>query len=424
MQVREDLLHYVWRSKRFELSQLRTTAGQSVEVLDFGQHNHHAGPDFLNAKVKIGDTVWAGNVEMHVLASDWMKHRHNEDRAYDNVILHVVLEEDLPVHSAVAERIPCVELRKRIPLKLANTYQRLQHNEHWIPCQHQFFEVSDFVKQMWLDRLLVERLEQKTKLIELELARNQNNWEETFYWFLARNFGVKVNAEPFEWLAKSLPLNILGKYKDIPLQIEALLFGQADMLNQEFEDDYPNALKKEYEYLRHKHRLQPISGTAWKFMRMRPANFPTIRIAQFAALIHQSVHLFSKILEAQDIKAIEQFFQVEVSDYWRTHYVFDKVSDERPKRLGKSTTHLLLINTIVPFLFHYGTQRDVEEQREKALQLLEQLPPESNRIITGWKALGMSPKSAYETQALIQLKNAYCNQAKCLDCAVGHAILK
>jgi len=375
-------------------------------------------------KVKIGDTTWAGNIEMHVMSSDWIKHRHNNDEAYENVILHVVLEEDLVVYRSNAERLPCLELRKRIPLKLANTYQKLKNNEYWIPCQHHFFEVGDLAKNMWLDRMMIERLEQKTKLIELELARNQNDWEETFYWFLARNFGVKVNAEPFEWLAKSLPLKILTKHKNNLLQVEALLFGQAGLLETDFKDDYPNQLKKEYNFLRKKHQLQPINSVAWKFLRLRPANFPTIRIAQFARLIHQSVHLFSKILEITRVEEIEKLFKVELTDYWKDHYIFDKSSLPRNKSLGRTTIHLLIINTIAPFLFFYGSQRDIKEQRDKALRLLEQLPPETNKIISGWKQLGMKPCSAYDTQALIQLKNAYCNSSECMNCSIGNAILK
>ena len=236
MSIKEDLLHYIWRTKRFEISSLQTTTGESIEIQDFGKHNPNAGPDFLNTKVKIGDTLWAGNVEMHINSSDWIKHQHNKDRAYDNVILHVVLEEDLTIYRGTGEVIPCLELRKKIPLRLANTYQKLKHNEHWIPCQHHFYEVNDMTKNMWLDRMMVERLELKTKMIELELARNNNDWEETFYWFLARNFGVKVNAEPFEWLAKSLPLKILAKHKNNLHQVEALLFGQAGLLNESLKD--------------------------------------------------------------------------------------------------------------------------------------------------------------------------------------------
>lgn len=424
MTIKEDLLHYLWRTKRFDVNDLQTTTNEPIVVQEFGAHNTNAGPDFLNAKIKIGETLWAGNVEMHVRASDWLLHAHGEDAAYDNVILHVVLEEDVEVKRSTGERIPCLELRTRIPLKIANTYQKLQDNEFWIPCQAHFMDVPDMTKQFWLDRLLVERLEQKTKLIEIVLHKNQNDWEETFYQFLARNFGVKVNAAPFEWLAKSLPQRILSKHKDSLFQIEALLFGQAGMLKRDFEDDYPNELKKEFQFLSRKYQLSPIENVAWKFLRLRPANFPTIRIAQFATLTYQSLHLFSKVLETNSLAEVQTLFEVKLSDYWQDHYVFDKPSTSRNKSLGKSTVQLLIINTIAPFLFLYGTKRGIQKHRDQAFALLEAIPAERNSIIDNWKELGMSPKSAYETQALLQLKNVYCNEQKCLSCAIGHSIIK
>jgi len=422
--MKEEFLHYLWRLKRFDLNNLQTTEGETVQIQNSGEHNQDAGPDFLKARIKIGDTLWAGNVEIHLKSSDWLRHNHQNDRAYDNVILHVVLEEDRPVFRATEERLPCLELRKRIPSKLSKIYLKLLNNEYWIPCQHHFFEVGEITKNLWLDRLLVERLEQKTEAIRLSLAQNQNNWEETFYHFLARNFGVKVNAEPFESLAKSLPLLSLAKHKNNLFQIEALLFGQAGLLEKEFEEAYPNRLKKEYLFLKKKHRLSPISPVAWRFLRLRPANFPTIRIAQFATLIYQSLHLFSKILEARDMGGIEKLFEVKLSDYWLTHYVFDKESVKRNKTLGKNTVHLLLINTIVPFLFLYGKLKGKETFKDKALKLLEEVPPESNSTLSKWKELGMLPKSAYQTQALLQLKNNYCKPKQCLKCAIGNAILK
>lgn len=424
MMIREDLLHYIWKTKRFHLQELLSTEGEPIEIQDFGTHNPNAGPDFLNAKVKIGDTLWAGNVEMHVQASEWLKHGHSKDAAYENVILHVVLEEDAPILRTSGTRIPCLTMRKRIPPKLAATYQQLLHTEHWIPCATQFGEVPEITKHFWLDRLLVERLEQKTNLIQTCLETNQFNWEETFYQVLARNFGVKVNAEPFERLAQSIPLLTLAKHKDQAFQIEALLFGQAGLLDVTFNDEYPKRLQKEYQFLQKKHQLTPMRAVNWKFLRLRPANFPSIRIAQFAQLIYQSTHLFRKLLEAENVQQIEQLFQVQLGDYWHTHYVFDKPSKLRKKTLGAATVRLLLINTVAPFLFLYGAQKAEDRYQKRALELLEALPPESNTIITGWKALGMKPESAYQTQALIQLKNVYCTKKRCLECAVGNAILR
>lgn len=422
--MKEDLLHFVWRTKRFDLFALKTTEGEAIQIQSFGEHNTHAGPDFFNAKIKIGDTLWAGNVEMHLNSSDWKKHNHSDDRAYDNVILHIVLEEDEPIFRKSGTRIPALELKKRISDKLSKTYLKLLHNEYWIPCQHHFFEVSEMKRNIWLDRLLVERLESKTDIIHQRLEQNKQHWEETFYQFLARNFGVKVNNDAFEQLARATPLIHLSKHKNDLFQIEAMLFGQAGMLEEEFEDDYPNRLKKEYHFLKTKYKLEPIDKVNWKFMRLRPANFPTIRIAQFAQLIYQSAHLFSKILEAENVETLEKLFKIEPSDYWKTHYTFGNKSEEKPKRLGKTAIHLFIINTIAPFLFVYGTQKAETAFQDKALALLESLKPEKNSIINNWKDLGVQPESAAQTQALLQLKNEYCNKKRCLECSVGAAILK
>ncbi len=422
--MREDFLHYLWRTKRFNLDNLVSTEGAPLQITHFGKHNHHAGPDFLEAKVQVGETLWAGNVEIHINASEWIAHKHQEDSTYDNVILHVVLEEDQPIYRSTGERIPCLELRRRIPPKIIKTYQKIVHNEHWIPCQHHFYSVPMVTKNLWLDRLLVERLEQKTVPIAERLANSNNAWESVFYELLARNFGVKINAEPFELLAKSTPLNLFAKHKNNRFQIEALLFGQAGLLTVDFTDNYPKSLQKEYQFLQKKYNLQPIKKESWRFMRLRPANFPSIRIAQFATLIYQSTHLFSKILEAENIKAIEKLFKVSLSEYWLNHYIFDKPSAERKKTLGKSTIHLLIINTIVPFLFLYGTHKSIDTYRDKALRFLEALAPEKNSIIEQWKVLGLEPDSAYQTQALLQLKNEYCSKKRCLACAIGNSILK
>ncbi len=422
--MREDFLHFLWRTRRLGTTDLHTTDGERLNILHAGVHNTHSGPDFTNARIRIGDTVWAGNVEMHVRASEWLAHGHQHDRAYDNVILHVVLEADQPISRANGERIPCLEVKNLVPPKLAGTYLKLLHNEHWIPCQHHFFQVPQITKNLWLERLLVERLAQKTEAIAQTLTKTGNNWEETFYQALARGFGMRVNAEPFELMAKSTPLLALMKHKNSLPQLEAMLFGQAGLLDSDFTDAFPNLLKREYTHLQRKYNLLPIRGESWKFMRLRPANFPTIRIAQFATLLFQSDHLFSKILAAADVNELENMFELKLSNYWLTHYVFDKESRKSQKKLGKSTIHLLIVNTIAPFLFLYGKHRGEHRYQDKALQMLAQIPPESNHIIEQWRALGMEPDSAYQTQALLQLKNQYCDQKRCLDCAVGNAILQ
>lgn len=422
--MRESFLHFLWRWRRFDAQHLATTGGQPLEILHPGEWNNHAGPDFFNARLRIGDTLWAGNVEIHLHASEWLAHRHHEDPAYDNVVLHVVLEEDQPVLRASGERIPCLELKGRIPQAISAIWERLEHERAWIPCQSFFKTVPDIVRLNWLDRLLVERLEQKTAAVAEVLAATENHWEEAFYRLLARNFGLKVNAEPFEALARSLPLLILAKHKNDPKQVEALLFGQAGLLEGPFRDEWPAALAQEYRFLSHKYQLVPLAAAQWKFLRLRPANFPTVRLAQFAALVHQSAHLFSKILEAPNLRALENLFDVQTGTYWHTHFQFDIPSVKRPKHPGRDFVHLLIINTIAPFLFHYGKTRDQDTFQQRALALLESLPPESNAIIDAWAELGVPARHAYQTQALIHLKTRYCDEKRCLECAVGNAILK
>lgn len=422
--MRESFLHFLWRWRRFDAQNLTTTDGQALEILHPGEWNDHAGPDFFNARLRIGDTTWAGNVEMHLRASEWLAHRHSDDAAYDNVVLHVVFEDDQPIARASGERIPCLELKGRIPAKILENYQRLEHERAWIPCQSFFKNIPDIVRLNWLDRLLVERLEQKTAAVAEMLAATENHWEEAFYRLLARNFGLKVNAEPFEALARSLPLLTLAKHKNDLKQVEALLFGQAGFLEETFKDEWPKALAQEYKFLKHKYDLAPMAASQWKFLRLRPANFPTVRLAQFAALVHQSAHLFSKILEAKNLRELENLFDVQPGDYWLTHFQFDKPSVKRPKHLGRDFVHLLIINAIAPFLFHYGKTREQEEFQKRALRLLEELPPEANAIVDGWADLGVSAKNAYQTQALIHLKTRYCDAKRCLECAIGNAILK
>ena len=422
--MKESFLHFLWRWRRFDANNLHTTEGIPLELLHPGEWNHHAGPDFFNARLRIGDTIWAGNVELHVRASEWVAHRHSDDPAYDNVVLHVVFEEDQPIVRPGGERIPCLELKGRIPPKILDTYQRLEQERAWIPCQNFYQNAPDIIRLNWLDRMLVERLEQKTATIDQVLMDTNNHWEEAFYRLLARNFGLKVNVAPFETLARSLPLSTITRHKHNLSQVEALVFGQAGMLDKSFEDKYPRILAKEYQFLQHKYGLTPMNGSQWKFLRLRPANFPTIRMAQFAALMHQSAHLFSQILEVETIRELEHLFEVQINGYWQDHFQFDKPSSKRPKNLGRDFVHLLVINTIVPFLFHWGRMKKQEDFEKRALQLLEQLPAESNTILQEWEALGVKAKNAYQSQSLIHLKTQWCDEKRCLECAIGNAILK
>jgi hypothetical protein len=423
--IHEDLLHYAWRHRRFDATNLETTQHQFIEILTIGTHNPYNGPDFFNARLRIDDTIWAGNVEMHVLASDWNAHKHSDNEAYNNVILHVVWEEDAVIIGKDGQAIPCIELSNRIDSQLITIYKKLIFNELRIPCFHHFAEVSDITKQMWLERLLIERIEQKTEKILPSLTSSHDNWEETFYRALAANFGTKPNQVPFEAVANALPLQILAKHKHNFFQIEALFFGQAGFLEEEFTEEYPKKLQAEYRYLRAKWQLAPaLTKAQWHFRSLRPANFPTIRLAQFAVLVDKSIHLFSKILEAETVQTLQTLLKVALSDFWLTHYTFEKTSKSIRKTLGKETIELLIINTIVPFLFLYGKKRGNDALKERAITFLETTSPEKNSIIETWEALAVQPKSAADTQALLQLKNNYCDKKRCLECAIGHSILK
>ncbi len=426
MNFPEAFLHYVWKLRLFDHEALVTTTGIPIEIIATGIHNHHAGPDFSNARVRIGETLWAGSVEMHKKSSDWLLHGHQTDDAYNNTILHVVYEDDKIILDPNGNPIPTLVLADKIPASYQQRYWKLLYNEYWIPCQAHIQQIDSThpVWAMWLDRLILERLEKKTTIIQAELQQTQNNWEETFYRLLARNFGVKQNTAPFEALAKALPLKILTKHKTNLFQLEALLLGQAGFLASDFEDKYVLDLQKEYQYLAQKYQLVPLLAASWKFGKMRPAAYPTIRIAQFAKLIHQSIHLFSKILATSDPKTLIAFFDIKLEGYWLTHYRLGEDSPKRNKTLGKATKQLILINTVAPILFVYGQYKAEEQYKIKAFDLLKYLPKEKNSILSNWEDLGVCAQSALDSQALLHLKNNYCSQKKCLDCAIGNKIIQ
>ncbi len=419
----EEFLHYIWMYRMFDFSNLNFQ-GDDLKIISPGELNVNAGPDFTNAKIKIGSTTWGGNIEIHIKSSDWFLHGHEQSKNFDNIILHVVYEQDMEIKRKNNELIPFIELKNRINTNTYGYYQSLLNSELRIPCQNQINEINPVVLTGWYEYLVVERLEKKITPIKNSLIQNKNNWEQTFYHHISRNFGLKLNAEPFELLAKSLPLSYLVKHKNNLFQLEALLFGQAGMLDQNFKDEYPSLLKKEYLFLKQKFSLIPIDKHLWKFLRLRPNNFPTVRIAQFAKLIHQSNGLFSKIIEHKNIKDIETLFELGVSDYWLDHYVFDKPSEKVTKTIGKETFNLFLINTIVPFLFLYGAEKDNHSLKEKAFELLENTLPEYNSIINKWKETGIRINSAFDSQALIELKNYFCTYKKCLTCRIGNELLK
>ncbi len=420
----EDFLHYAWRYRRFQQRGLHCTLGLPIEILHPGQHNHHAGPDFSNARIRIDDTQWAGNVEIHIRSSEWYRHSHEEDPAYANVILHVVLEEDLPVFNAQGQRIPCLELKPLLDPQAMQRYHQLLYESAWIPCQSLWPQVPELTKTLWIERLLVERLEAKTEHIQHLLTLNRGDWEETCYQVLARAFGMKVNAEPFEQLARSLPYKLMAKHGDNLLQIEALLFTQAGMLEGLYREKYPRTLQQEGRFLRHKYSLKPMDGSQWKFLRMRPANFPTVRLAQFAALVYRSEHLFSKILASSNVDELRPLLLGRPSPYWTNHYQFDQPTKYHAKPPGETFFQLLIINAIAPLLFFYGVYHQDAAFCERAMLWLESMPSEDNHVLTGWQQMGCQAQNAGEGQALMHLKSSYCEQKRCLNCAVGNAIVQ
>lgn len=422
--VTEDFLHYAWRYQHFQATQLQTTQGQSLAVLSVGELNRNAGPDFLNARLHIEDTLWAGNVEIHLKSSDWLLHHHQQDPAYNNVVLHVVLDEDVPIQHTNGERLPCLELRRLLDPDLCKAYYQMLNNALWIPCQNHWHQVKELTKKLWLERLMVERLETKSALIKRLLTQTQGDWEEVCYQLLLRNFGLTVNMDPCEQVARSLPLKLLSRHRDNLIQLEALLFGQAGLLETEFADAYPQQLQQEYRFQRQKYGLEPLPPGTWKFLRMRPANFPTMRLAQFAVLLYQGSNLFSKILAARDLEELTHLFAVTLHGYWSEHYTFDKPSPRKLKHLGSSFIELLVLNACIPLIFYHGLYTQSPRFCDQALRLMQELPPEANHIMDGWKKLGLEPEDASQTQALLHLKREYCDKRKCLHCAVGNAILK
>lgn len=420
----EDFLHYIWKFQRFNTVSLKTTDGQSVQVLKPGEHNTNAGPDFFNAKIKIGDTVWAGNLEIHVNSSDWKSHYHNSDKAYDNVILHVVFNHDIEVETSENRSLVTLELTNHISEDLINSYIQLSKAKGKIPCESQLSSIDEFTIKSWQDRLVVERLERKSNAVANALAEMQNDWEETCYRLLAKNFGFKVNELPFELLSKSLPLKYLQKHSDDITHLESMILGQAGFLEDVFDEDYPNLLKKEFGFYKAKFKLEPIQKMLWKHLGLRPSNFPTVRLIQFAELISKNRNLFSKIIEVTSLTDLKKLFSVEPKGYWSDHYQLDCKSSKRSKKLGDASVDILIINTVIPILFWYGKVKKMPIFQDRAVSFLGELKPESNSIIKNWSDRGINCKSALETQSMLQLYNEYCSRKQCLNCALGNKILR
>lgn len=416
--MKEDFLHFIWKYKLYDQNSLLTTEGEKLEIINHGTYNTNAGPDFFDARIKINDTLWAGNVEMHIHASDWNKHGHQKDDTYRNTILHVVKEEDLKINNNTATLI------LKWPRWLESNYDSIIQSNEWVGCASRIYQIDPFRIKFFLNGILIERLREKIGIIEAVLSETNQDWSETFYRILSRNFGLKENELPFEMLARSLPQVILARHHDSLFQIEALLFGQAGLLGEElFADEYYLNLRNEYRFLAGKYGLHPIAGYLWKFMRMHPGNFPTLRLAQLSKLIFESHNLFSVVIENKTLPELQKVFDLEASPYWDTHYNFNKASPERKKSFGTEKFNLVLINVIVPFYFLYGENRNINLLKDRALEILEQLPPEKNSIIKKWSEAGICAENGLESQALLQLQRKYCEPRKCLDCTIGHKII-
>ncbi len=421
----EAFLQFAWQHGLLD-GPLTTTKGLPVVVERYGELNRDAGPDFFNARIRIGDVQWAGNVEVHVRASDWKAHHHSDDKSYNNVILHVVYIYDADILLENGKEVPTLVVATALPAGVWERYEKLIQggDDQSVPCASRLPEIPEFLFRASMERQVVERLQQKVDGVHKMLQDAKGNWEQVCYWLVARYFGSRINSFPFELLAKVTPLSVLAKIKDNPFRVEALYMGQAGLLEEEFTDDFPKALQREYGYMRDAYKLTPLKAHLWKFFRLRPFSFPTLRISQFAALMCQSANLFSHLLDAAEVASLRRLFDVKASDYWKSHFLFDKETPGSDKHLGKNFVDVLLINAWVPLLFAYGEDHDDEQRKEQALALLRQLPPERNRIVERWQEAGIKVESAADSQALIQRYNNYCERKECLRCPLAFRLLK
>lgn len=421
--MKEDFLHYLWKFKKFDALNLKTSNEEEITIINVGQYLELAGPDFFNAQITIGDQKWAGNVEIHLKSSDWYVHHHERDSAYENVILHVVWEHDTEIFRRNNTEIPVLELKKYVEKETVENYQSLISPKSWIFCEKQLIDVDEFTLKNWQERLFFERLERKSQPIFDLLEQTNQDWEAVLFCLLAKNFGLNTNGEIFIKIAQSIPFSIIRKESFEVENLEALLFGTSGLLDSEKEDNYFKDLKFRYYYLLHKYQIEKNSAEPVQFFKHRPDNFPTIRLSQLANLYHSQQNLFSKINSVSSLKDIYEVFQVSASEYWLNHYQFDKESPKKKKPLSKSFIDLIVINTIIPIQFAYAKSLG-KEISEDLISLLNEVSPEKNAIIDKFSFFGIKAKSAFETQSLLQLKNEYCNKSKCLECRVGMELLK
>ena len=421
--MKEDFLHYLWKFKKFDTLNLKTSSQEEITISNVGQYLELAGPDFFNAQITIGNQKWAGNVEIHLKSSDWYVHHHEKDAGYENVILHVVWEHDSEIYRSNNTEIPVLELKNYVSVGVLNNYQKLLSPKSWIFCEKQLKEIPQFALMNWQERLFFERLERKSKPILDLLGSTNNDWEAVLFCLLAKNFGLNTNGEIFLKIAQYIPFSVIRKECFEVENLEALLFGSAGLLDVEKEDNYFKDLKFRYFYLLHKYQIEKSCIEPVQFFKHRPDNFPTIRLSQLANLYHKQQNLFSKISNLNSIEAMYEVFQVSVALYWQTHYQFDKVSPKKKKTLSKSFIDLLVLNTVLPLQFAYAKSQG-KEVSEDLISILNDVEPEKNSIVEKFRFFGLKAKNAFETQSLLQLKNEYCSKNKCLDCAIGMELLK
>ncbi|NRD24553.1 DUF2851 family protein [Winogradskyella litoriviva] len=421
--MQEDFLHYIWKHKAFDSSLLKTSNDEVISISNLGQHNHNAGPDFFNAQLSIGDQLWAGNVEIHIKSSDWYVHNHETDKAYDNVILHVVWEHDTEIFRSDNSKIPTLELKNVVDLNLIHNYKNLMQSKTWINCESSFSSVNEFVLNNWLERLYIERLELKSESINQLLKESNNNWEAVLFKMLLKNFGLKVNGESFLSIANSIGFSIVRKLQNDVLDLEALLFGQSNLLfDENIEDAYYIDLKHRYGFLKQKFNLTNQGVLPMQFFRLRPPNFPTIRLSQFANLYSLEQNLFSKVMQLNSKNEFYKLFNLGVTTYWTTHYTFSKTSKVFKKLMTKPFVDLLIINTLIPLKFSYAKFQG-KSIEEELFQLIKEIKIENNSIVSKFLDLKPLEKNALNSQGLLQLKQKFCDNNKCLQCAIGNSLI-
>jgi hypothetical protein len=422
--MNEAFLHTIWKYKLLGQTQFIGSKQEIIEIISVGEHNQDSGPDFFNSKIKINDILLAGNVEIHIKTSDWLKHNHQQNKAYDNLVLHIVYEHDVELKQNEQYNVSVLELKNYLKPALLKQYQQLQVSKQLIPCGKSISTVPYIIWKTWLDRLAVSRIEEKAVYIEHLFEYCHQNHKDALYVLLCRNFGFKINNEAFELLGKSLPYSILKKYADNTLQIESLLFGVAGLLDELFDDKYPKQLQNEFEFLKHKHQLSTIKKEHWKFSKTRPVNFPTLRIAQLAILVGKQKSLYHLIEQKPDLKIIKSFFEIEPNSYWKTHFRFDVESEESSKHFGETSFQSVVINTIIPYLIFMSKHNSNTDFIDYALDLLSQLPAEVNTKTKEFIKLGIHTENALESQAQIFLLDNFCSKQGCLNCNVAEFLLK